>query len=69
MVLPPICQPFAALVAELSSFYLDSQKSLMVIYKSLILRIIIIFLSFDKFLDGFYITFMEDLYFCFFKYH
>ena len=24
MVLPPICQPFAALVARLSSFYLDS---------------------------------------------
>ena len=26
MILPPICQPFAALVVELSSFYLDSQK-------------------------------------------
>ena len=24
MILPPICQPFAALVVELSSFYLDS---------------------------------------------
>ena len=26
MVLPSVCQPFAALVARLSSFYLDSQK-------------------------------------------